>query len=212
MTNYDDIFSYLTSGSVNGPELLDITVSPLQDIYVRLYSAIASAPLTANSISDGRADLVQSVLDLIDSSTTLPERLVDRLNNLFVQKTNLLDSSFSLPSGTTLSPEGLDRLNQVTRMVGTGSSTQLLAANNFSTNSSAIQSTLFDLSVIDDSQIVLDSSGSPITNVDGDPVVINDYQSLTDVFIDSTLSSFTVDFIDNENITGQLTQSILLSR
>ena len=46
LTNYDDIFSYLTSGSVNGPELLDITVSPLQDIYVRLYSAIASAPLT----------------------------------------------------------------------------------------------------------------------------------------------------------------------
>ena len=84
---YDDIYSYLTSPGVNGPELLDLTGNDTQDIFIRLYAAIGSAPIESNSNSDGRRELMQSVLDLIQPTDPLPtDRLVDLLQSSYDQK------------------------------------------------------------------------------------------------------------------------------
>ena len=71
----------MTAPNVNGPELLDYTFSDLQDIYVRLYAAIASAPINDDNLSDGRSAVIQSLLDLINPSEPLPTtRLVDAIS------------------------------------------------------------------------------------------------------------------------------------
>ena len=210
LSTYDEIYNYLTSASVNGPELLDITNNSTQDMYIRMYSAIASAPITANSLSEGRADLVQSVLDLIAPTVALPRRLVDKFNDLYADKQNSLNSSFVLPTGTTLTSEGLDRLNQVTQMVGAGSSSDLLAANNLSTNSVSLLSSLRSQNVVSDAGVLLNSLGQPVQK-DGASVVISDYQSLTDHFIDPNLNSFTEEFLTNDSITGELARNITLN-
>ena len=186
LSNYDDIYSYLTASGRNGPELLDITTDNTQKQFVRLYSAIASSPILSNTFTEGRDLLVQSVLDLINPPSPLPNRLVDYLNVLFTEKTSSLASSFVLPSGTALSPEGLDRLNRVTNLVGTGGSSDLLAASEFSTNTSQLLNTLSDQNIISDTGSLLNNFGQPVLS-DGEPLIISDYQSLVSSFVDTTL-------------------------
>ena len=100
LPNYDDIFSYLTSSGVNGPELLSLTTNLNQDLFIRLYSAIASAPIEKNSLEDGRAELIQSVLDLIEpGNTPLPNRLSDKLNDIYLAKTAQLELCLNYPLG-----------------------------------------------------------------------------------------------------------------
>ncbi|QNI91394.1 cell surface protein required for swimming motility [Synechococcus sp. BOUM118] len=210
LSRFDDIYGYLTSSGVNGPEILDVTNDNTQKLFVRLYSAIASAPILSNSFTEGRDLLVQSVLDLINPTTSLPNRLIDNLNNLYSEKTSSLDSTFVLPTGTRLSPEGLDRLNQVTRLVGTGGSSDLLAASGLSSNSSDLLSSLSNQDIISDDGSLLNSFGQPVLS-EGEPVVISDYQSMVDTFVDPILTTFTPEFLENDSITGDLARTIVLN-
>ena len=155
-----------------------------------MYSAIASSPVLSNTFTEGRDLLVQSVLDLINPPSPLPNRLVDNLNDLFTEKTSSLASSFVLPSGTALSPEGLDRLNRVTNLVGTGGSSDLLAASEFSTNTPQLLNTLSDQNIISDTGSLLNNFGQPVLS-DGEPLIISDYQSLVNSFVDSKINFFT---------------------
>lgn len=210
LSNYDDIYSYLTASGRNGPELLDITTDNTQKQFVRLYSAIASSPILSNTFNEGRDLLVQSVLDLINPPSPLPNRLVDNLNDLFTEKTSSLASSFVLPSGIALSPEGLDRLNRVTNLVGTGGSSDLLAASEFSTNTPQLLNTLSDQNIISDTGSLLNNFGQPVLS-DGEPLIISDYQSLVSSFVDTNLTTFSDDFLENDSISGELARNIVLN-
>ena len=53
LDSYDSIYKQLTSSNVGGPELLD-NANDTQQIYIRLFAAVASAPLesTPQRIAD----------------------------------------------------------------------------------------------------------------------------------------------------------------
>ena len=77
----------LTSGNTMVQNFLIMPM--LNSIYIRLYSAIASA-LESTPVEDSRRENVLSVLDLVTSN--LPKRLADHLDDFFDNKQLFLTS------------------------------------------------------------------------------------------------------------------------
>ena len=117
-----------------------------------------------------------SILSLIDSRS-LPSKLSAEFSEYFNVKSGLLDKSFDLSSVDDISSEGLDRLTEVSRMLGDSTSEELKTANSYKTNSSSLTSYLESQNFIDNSGQILDSTGNPL-EVDGEVPTVDSYESL----------------------------------
>ena len=201
--------------------MLDYSSDPDHQIYIRLYSAIASSPVDGNILTDSRADVVQSILDLIDGNIVVPSvRLIDKLNLSYDEKVSQI-SSLGLSANSffeeTYSADELDRLNQLTASLGTISSTidessplvksfvGSLEYRSDPDKTDEILTDLKDVGVLNQDGVFLNAFGQPVqTVVDGISVdlVVSDFALLSSVFINTDGTSFTSDFIENDEISS----------
>ena len=208
LDDYDSIYRQLTANNIGGPELLGRS-SAEDQLYIRAFAAIASSPEEGTPVRDSRRDSVLSILSLIDSRS-LPSKLSAEFSEYFNVKSGLLDKSFDLSSVDDISSEGLDRLTEVSRMLGDSTSEELKTANSYKTNSSSLTSYLESQNFIDNSGQILDSTGNPL-EVDGEVPTVDSYESLKNLLIDSNTNTLASEFVENESFTPSVAKSFVIA-